>query len=463
MKTAYQPEKLERALHMVRKLSRALAVAKAGARDELDARLGRWNREVSRLDEERTAHFDRQLKERRADASKEAASRARFMTGPGKNTNILDTNGRLTTRAHRERDMLVMRRARYGIDSLTPDQLALTKVRDVGEDLWIRAACHEPRADETRTLTAKQEKAWEDWRQRAVANPLSVSVEADGGATVPTDFVADVFRDMALSGPMLDPMCSNQLMTQNGRPLDWPTETGGKTRKVQLLTVGEDMVARKTLFGKLTLNAPEWGDMFAIPWTLFQDTSVPMEQLLREIMVEAGVRGLNEAFTTGDDSGDKPEGLTANTDKVTQSLVKDGVKVGIESALSAVHDIDPIYRSSPRCQFQFHDTVIEAFRKETVDAAYGFIWQTDARSGAPSRLFGYPVKTNQAFAPLGASALVGCFGDMAGYVTRLVSSMSIRRLDEISALARQHVLQYVLRADGRWLSKDRVTIFKAAA
>ena len=469
--STYKPEALERALAKVRALANKVATTRDPAeRSRLDGLLDRWNSHLSALDRDREVHFRTLARDKEDDQLREAAKQARWMgTGPGAKNRFMDAEGRITETARAERHRLIMRRMWFGLDSLTPDQLALTKLRDVGEDLWIRAALDKPGADgPERTLSVRQRKMWQDWQTRALANPLSLTVDADGGALVPTDFVADVFRDMAMSGPMLDPACANQVVTSTGRDLPWPTETGSKTREVVRLTAGVDMSARTTDFGQVVLKGEtEWGDLFAIPWTLFQDAAVPLEQLLRKIMVEAGVRGLNKQFTVGDNLNGNPEGLTQNTIKVTvgTAVTRDGVetKLQVNDALSAVHDIDPIYRSSSKCLFQLHDTAVELFRKQTVDAGQGYVWQTDARSGVPATLFGYPVKVNQAFQTLAGSALVGCFGDMDAYAVRLVSGMSLKRLDEVSALARQHVLQYVLRADGRYLSKDRITIIKAAA
>jgi HK97 family phage major capsid protein len=250
-----------------------------------------------------------------------------------------------------------------------------------------------------------------------------------GGYTVPTDLAAVVDKTLKMWGPMYDEAICTVLNTASGNPLDFP-----KTDDTAVAVAQHTEAAAMTddggvdaTFTKMTLGAfaydTEW---VQISMELLQDSAVNIEQFIGELLGERLARRVNSELTVGDGTGD-PLGIVA-----ASAAGKTAAGVAAFTAdeiIDLLHSVDPAYRASPKCRFQFNDTTLAAIRK-LKDGNGQYIWSMgDIRSGEPGRLLGFNYSVNQAMVNAATGTKPIIFGDHSKYYVRKVGSpvVGVRR------------------------------------
>lgn len=258
----------------------------------------------------------------------------------------------------------------------------------------------------------------------------STGTDAAGGYTVPEGFSGEIDRAMAAWGPMWDANIVRELNTSSGNPLPWPTvddtsQTG--ELKAENAAVTDDGTG-DVVFGQKVLNAYVYSTkMVRIPMELLQDSAFDMEALLNDLFGERLGRLSNTVLTTGD-GANKPQGIVpaAGAGKTAASATA----ITSDELIDLVHSVDPAYRSSPKCRWQFNDTTLASIRK-LKDGQGNYLWQMgDVRTGEPARLLAHPYSVNQAMANMAASARPIIFGDHSRFVVRKVRGFSVLTLRE---------------------------------
>ncbi len=258
----------------------------------------------------------------------------------------------------------------------------------------------------------------------------STGTDSAGGYTVPEGFSGEIDKAMAAWGPMWDATIVREMTTSSGNPLPWPTvddtaQTGElKAENAAATDDGSGDVA----FGQKMLNAYVYSTkMVRIPMELLQDSAFDMEALLDDLFGERLGRLANSVLTTGD-GANKPQGIVpAAGAGVTAASA---TALASDELIDLVHSVDPAYRSSPKCRWQFNDTTLAAIRK-LKDGQGNYLWQMgDVRIGEPARLLAHPYSVNQAMANLGASARPIIFGDHNRFVVRKVRGFTVITLRE---------------------------------
>lgn len=284
----------------------------------------------------------------------------------------------------------------------------------------------------------------------------SVGTDAAGGYTVPEDFSGEIDRAMAAWGPMWDADIVRELSTGNGRDLPWPTvdDTANTGRiKAENAAVDDDG-SDDVVFGEKILNAYVYDTgMVRIPIELLQDSAFAMEPLLNDLFGERLGRLCNQVLTTGTGSS-QPNGI------VTASTV--GVNAAGAAAITAdelidlLHSVDPAYRASPRCRWQFNDSTLAAIRK-LKDGQGNYLWTMgDVRTGEPSQILGHPYSINQAMASIATGNRTVLFGDHSRYVVRKVMGFQVMTLRERYAENFQVGMVGFKRFDGELLNAAAV-------
>jgi HK97 family phage major capsid protein len=144
------------------------------------------------------------------------------------------------------------------------------------------------------------------------------------------------------------------------------------------------------------------------------------------LLGERLARRVNSELTVGDGTGD-PLGIVAASAAGKTSA--DVANFTADEIIDLVHSVDPAYRASPKCRFQFNDNSLAKIRK-LKDGSGMYLWQMgDIRVGEPGRLLGFNYSVNQAMVNAATGTKPIIFGDHSKYFVRKVGSpvIGVRR------------------------------------
>jgi HK97 family phage major capsid protein len=296
-------------------------------------------------------------------------------------------------------------------------------------------------------------EALDDGERRAAAKFSRMSKEtraqtittSGGGFLIPQGFQPEIVKSMADWGPMTDESVIRVLRTASGNQIPWPTtDDTGNTGVDHVINVAD--ADQDVTFGQKTLDAFVGGSgIVKVPFELMQDSAFDMSELLGELFGERLGRRLNTKLTTGTGTGQANGIVTASTLGKTAASA---TAIASDEVIDLVHSVDPAYRKSPKCAFQFNDQTFKALRK-LKDGQGNYLWQMgDVRAGAPATLFEKPYYVNQAMANIATGQKTMIFGDMNKYITRLVSEFVMLVLRERFAEAFQVGFTAYARYDG---------------
>lgn len=258
----------------------------------------------------------------------------------------------------------------------------------------------------------------------------SVGTEAAGGYTVPEEFSGEIDKAMAAWGPMWDGGIVRELNTSNGRIIKWPTiDDTAKTGRIKAENASvDDDGTDDAVFAEKELGAYVYDTgMVRIPLELLQDSAFNIEALMDDLFGERLGRLANTVLTTGTGSGQPNGVVTASTLGKTAASA---TAITSDELIDLLHSIDPAYRSSPRCRWQFNDSTLAAIRK-LKDGQGNYLWQMgDVRTGEPAMLLNHPYSVNQAMASIASTAKSVLFGDHSKFVVRKVLGFQVMTLRE---------------------------------
>ncbi|MBB4185831.1 HK97 family phage major capsid protein [Sinorhizobium terangae] len=320
---------------------------------------------------------------------------------------------------------------RFGVSELTPEE---------------RAVIQQHRADIPAEVRAQ-----------------STGTDSAGGYLVPEGFSGEIDKAMKAWGPMWDADVVREINTSSGNRLPWPTvddtsQTG--ELKAQNGAVTDDGTG-DVVFGEKQLDAYVYSTkMVRIPMELLQDSAFDMEALLNDLFGERLGRLANSVLTTGDGTN-KPNGIV-NASSLGKAAAA-AAAITSDELIDLVHSVDPAYRASPKCRWQFNDNTMATVRK-LKDGQGNYLWQMgDVRTGEPDRLLAHPYSVNQAMANIAASAKPIIFGDHSRYVVRKVRGFTVLTLRERYAENFQIGMVGFKRFDGELLNSAAVKHLQLAA
>lgn len=292
----------------------------------------------------------------------------------------------------------------------------------------------------------------------------STGTDAAGGFTVPTEFSGAIDKAMAVWGPMWDPGIAREIVTSNGRRIEWPTvDDTAKTGRIKAENaVVDDDGTDDVVFGQRELDAYVYDTgMVRVPLELLQDSAFDMEGLLNDLFGERLGRLANTVLTTGTGVS-QPNGVV--TASSLGKAAASGTAITADELIDLLHAVDPAYRASPLARWMFNDATLAAIRK-LKDGDGNYLWQMgDIRMGEPAQILGHPYSVNQAMASIGLSARCVVFGDFSRYIVRKVMGFQVITLRERYAEAFQVGLVGFKRFDGELLNTAAVKhLINAAA
>lgn len=291
----------------------------------------------------------------------------------------------------------------------------------------------------------------------------AAGTDTAGGYTVPTEFSGEIDKAMKAWGPMWDADIVREMTTATGREIPWPTldDTAQEGELKEENAEVTDDNSGDVVFGEKKLNAYIYNTkMVRIPLELLQDSAFDMEALLNDLFGERLGRTANRLLTVGT-GADQPNGIvTASSEG---KLAASATAITPDELIDLVHSVDPAYRASPKCRWQFNDTTLATIRK-LKDGEGNYLWQMgDIRAGEPDRILAHPYSVNQAMANIAANARPIIFGDHSRYVVRKVAGFTVLTLRERYAENFQIGMVGFKRFDGELLNTKAVRHLKQAA
>jgi len=324
------------------------------------------------------------------------------------------------------------------------------------EDVFKRMLCYG-----VQDFTPEQRAVLQSGRDSNAELPAehraqSVGTTTAGGFLVPEGFSGEIDKQMAIWGPMWDASIVRELTTATGNVLPWPTvnDTANTGRiKAENASVDDDGTD-DVVFAEKTLNAYIYDTgMIRVPLELLTDSFFDMESLISDLFGERLGRLANSQLTVGDGTGD-PNGIVT-----ASSLGKTAASATVFTAdelIDLLHSVDPAYRASPKCRWQFNDTTLGVIRK-LKDGQGNYLWQMgDVRSGEPNMLLAHPYSINQAMVNQATTTKPIIFGDHSRYIVRKVNGFTTITLRERYAEAFQIGMVGFKRFDGELLNTAAV-------
>jgi HK97 family phage major capsid protein len=316
------------------------------------------------------------------------------------------------------------RRPHPGTPDARSDDDATPEYRDVFRKA-IQFGMAELSGDERQVFRAHQRGL--DPEERALAGGTG----STGGYLIPQDMAPTIDKAMAIWGPMMDgENVATHITTATGNTITMPT-LDYTAKRGDLKAEGAaalDDASKDPAIGQKTLGAYLYSSgIVRVSIELLQDSNWDMETLLNELFGESLGRTCNSVLTLGDGSS-KPNGIlnfatSGKTSAATTAIASDEL-------FDVFHSVNPAYRSSPKCLWQFNDTTLATIRKMK-DGQENYLWQeANIRSGEPGTLLGKPYRVNQDMPDIAESATPILFGDHSKYFVRKVTGLKMVRFDE---------------------------------
>lgn len=248
-----------------------------------------------------------------------------------------------------------------------------------------------------------------------------------GGYLVPTGFRAELEKGMSDFIPMWD--FANIIRTEDGRDINWPT-TNDTSNKGELFTEAGTMNDQDITFGQLTLKAYLFDSKrVKVSLELLQDSALPIETIVAELLAERLGRIIGQYATTGTGSS-QPQGCVYGaTDSTITPLIAGLTRTDI---VGLIHSVDPNYRK--RGTLMMNDSILKAIKLLTIGSSDARpLWQPSMREGEPDTIEGHPYIINSEMSGLGASNKIMVFGDFKKFIIRIAKDITLIRLNELYA------------------------------
>ncbi len=321
--------------------------------------------------------------------------------------------------------------------------------------------------DDRREFGAKREdaeeirhnlsQAFRSWARGEMSNAEFRAIEgqtkgtaAQGGNTVPADFLAEVQTHLKSYGGVRE--VARVIATANGQNLPIPTsdDTGNTAKLVSEATAPS--TTTRVPFGQVTMEAARYqSGPIKVSMELLQDSAIDIEAYISEAMGVRFGRITNQHFTTR--SSTEAAGPHGFIGESSGAVAVANNALTYENVVDLIHSVDPAYRT-PNAAWMTNDAGFAELRKlrgSTAAASDRLIWQPSLVPGMPDTLLGYRVVLNQDVPLEGTTGNKWLwFGNWErGYAIRDVMGMTMRRLDERYAEEGNVALIGYMRTDGR--------------
>ena len=353
------------------------------------------------------------------------------------------------------------------IDSIEQKYQAIEARYAAKAELADKIAQDQEARDDRKEFGAKREdaeevrhnlsQAFRSWARGEMSNAEFRAIEgqtkgtaAQGGNTVPADFLAEVQTHLKSYGGVRE--VARVIATANGQNLPIPTsdDTGNTAKLVSEATAPS--TTTRVPFGQVTMEAARYqSGPIKVSMELLQDSAIDIESYISEAMGVRFGRITNQHYTTR--SSTEAAGPHGFIGESSGAVVVANNALTYENVVDLIHSVDPAYRT-PNAAWMTNDAGFAELRKlrgSTAAASDRLIWQPSLVPGTPDTLLGYRVVLNQDVPLEGTTGNKWLwFGNWErGYAIRDVVGMTMRRLDERYAEEGNVALIGYMRTDGR--------------
>ena len=284
----------------------------------------------------------------------------------------------------------------------------------------------------------------------AVVNALQIGTDSEGGYLVPDEYERTLVE--ALEEENIFRQLAKVIQTSSGDrkiPVVATKGTASWIDEEGAFTESDDS------FGQVSIGAYKLGTMIKVSEELLNDSVFDLESYIsRESARRIGARE-EEAFFTGDGSGN-PLGILAAT-----GGAETGVTAASATAVTADELMDLFYSlKSPyrrNAVWVLNDSTIKAVRK-LKDGNGQYLWQPSLTAGTPDTILGRPVKTSAYMPAIAAGAKTVAFGDFSYYWIADRQGRSFKRLNELYAATGQVGFLASQRVDGKMILPEAVKV-----
>jgi HK97 family phage major capsid protein len=287
-------------------------------------------------------------------------------------------------------------------------------------DSYLRRGIGGLSVDERAAIQAGFER--EDLRDLSVRD-LNVGTAANGGYTVPVDFLKEL-QVFQLQAGFVESL-SRVFRTGDGGDLHLPQVTahGAATWTGEAVA----FTAADETFAEIILKAYKAGRLVKVSTELLEDSMFDLSSYLAEELGRSIGQLQNTAYVVGNGTA-KPTGFTTNATVGKTGLVGQTTTVIADDLFDTFHSLAVPYRAN--AVWVMHDSTIKAIRK-LKDSQNRYLWQASIQDGAPDTLLSKPVYADPDSPTMVANAKSIAFGDFRrGYAIRRVNGVKLVRLNE---------------------------------
>lgn len=292
-----------------------------------------------------------------------------------------------------------------------------------------------------------------------IRNAMSTTTSGEGGFTVPAEIATMVIEKLKAFGGMRE--AATILSTAGGNALNFPTSDG--TSEVgEIVAENSGTTTGDVTFGTVALPVYKYSSkQIALPVELIQDSAIDIIALVVARLAMRIARIQNAHFTTGTGTN-QPAGMITQSGIGKVGATGQTVAVTYDDLVDLKHAVNRAYRVGGR--YMMNDLTIAAVSK-LKDTTGRPIWVPAITEGAPDRLNGHAVVTNDDMAVMSANAKSIAFGDFSQYTIRDVKdSTTMRRFDD-SAFALKGQVGFCgwTRSGGNLLEPSAVKVYSNSA
>jgi len=251
---------------------------------------------------------------------------------------------------------------------------------------------------------------------RAATDPQGTT-DGVGGYLIPTGFQAQL--EEAMKPYFTQYEACTVLPTASGNDLHWPT-VNDTSNAGHLLTEHSQDTVLKVDFSEVIFYAYMFTSYIVkVSLQLLQDSAIPVEPVLSNLLGVRLGRILSTYFTTGTGSSEPHGIVTAATASGVTSVAAGAITR--DNILDLLYSVNSDYRSAPGAAFMMHDTTLKAIAKLTIGTSDDRpLWQPSIITGQPDTIEGKRFYINNSMAELGVSTASMIFGDLKKFQIRKV-------------------------------------------
>lgn len=269
--------------------------------------------------------------------------------------------------------------------------------------------------------------------QQIFRNTMSTTTGSQGGFTVETEVAKELVNALKAYGGMRS--VASVFSTAQGNDILYPT-TDGRAEVGELIAQNTTASASDPTFGSTTLSVYKFSSkIIAVPFELLQDSSVDIEAMVNQRIIDRLGRIQNTYFTTGTGTA-QPNGIVTAATSGKAGLTGQTLTAIYDDFVDLQHAVDPAYRQGGKCRWMMNDLSLAVVRKIKDSQARpifvpGYTTLVPGASGSiPDQILGDPVTVNQDVAVMAANAKSILYGDFSYYKIRDAMNVTMFRFTD---------------------------------